>query len=239
MKKNIIFIPTSESNSSSSQCSINSWKKWSHSNNYEFLILEENICNDSSFNKYFIFDLLEESNIEYDQILITNSNSIIHPNAPNIFNLTNNKLNGTFYDSSYDFLLRNIENYSKHMFNDFTFPYWEYLDTEFLIINNEHKNFINKVKNFYLKNTHSIDNIKSTFQLNSDQPVFNFLLHQEKMDFNILPYEWNMQDLLRKEAINSNNPILFTDIGWVYQFNFLSSHKEFLMNNTYKHLFND
>tara|TARA_R110001592_G_scaffold247349_1_gene509436 strand:+ start:6962 stop:7678 length:717 start_codon:yes stop_codon:yes gene_type:complete len=237
MKKDIVFIPNTFL-TSTSQYSIKSWKEWSHNNNCEVLILENDIYEDSSFNKFLIFDLLESSNIEYNQILIATPDSIIHPQSPNIFKLTDNKLCGAFYDSNYDFLLRNIENYSKHLFNNFTFPYWEYLDTGLLIINNNHKEFINKIKDFYLENSTNIDTLKKTYNLSSDQPVFNFLMHQEKIDFKVLPYEWNMQDLLRKEAITNTDHTLFTNIGWIYQFNqIFDSNKEYLMSNTYKNLY--
>jgi len=237
MKKNIVFIPKDQIKTTTSEHSINSWKSWSHKNNYEFLILEESICKDPSFDKFFIFDLLEEANMKYDQILLANSDTIINPNSPNIFDLSDRKLCGIFYDSSYDFLFKNIENYSKYIFEDYIFPYWEYLDTGILVLNEKHKEFINLVKNYYLENLNAIENIKDSFKIGSDQPIFNFLMHLEKVDFKILPYEWNMQDMIRKEAISNNNPLLFTDIGWIYQFNFLSGHKDYLMKNTYEKLY--
>ncbi len=229
--KNIIFITNPSNN-----YSIKSWEYWCKKNNCEIFILNESYYSNNLFNKFIIFDLLENENISYNQILITNTDTIINPNAPNIFNLTQNKLCGCFYDSSYSWLFRSIENYSKFMFNGATFPYYEYLDMGVIVVNKEHKSFFKKIQDFYLHNEDNIAKMDQTFNVGTDSPVFNFLLHEDKIDLKVLPYEWNMQDMPRKEVIN--NDFIFTKIGWIYQFNLLQN-KENWIENTYKHLFND
>ena len=228
--KNIVFITNPNNN-----FSIKSWENWCQKNNCEIFILNESYYTNNLFNKFIIFDLLENENISYDQILITNTDTIINPNAPNIFNLTQNKLCGCFYDSSYNWLFRSIENYSKFMFSGATFPYYEYLDMGVIIVNKKHKSFFKKIQDFYLHNEDNIAKMDQTFRVGTDSPIFNFLLHEDKIDLKVLPYEWNMQDMLRKEVIDPN--LVFTEIGWIYQFNLLQN-KEYWMETTYKHLFN-
>ena len=233
MKKNIVFINNQES-SFESQYSIKSWKFWCELNNCELFILEDKLYEDLSFNKFSVFDLLENNNIEYNQILIPNTNTIINPSSPNIFNITDDKLCGVFYNSSYNWLLRSIENYSKYIFDGFTFPYWEYLDTGIIIVNQNHKSFFKNILDFYLNNQENITQMFQTFSVGTDQPIFNFLMHIHKVNFKILPYEWNMQDMARKEVINPE--LIFTKIGWIYQFNFLPN-KNYWMETTYKKLY--
>ena len=66
--------------------------------------------------------------------------------------------------------------------------------------------------------------------INLSHVYFNFIKYKEKIDFSILPYEWNMHDIIRKEAINN---LLFTEIGWIYQFDFLPQYRKQLMEQTY------
>lgn len=232
MKKNVVFIVNSKFNSSASH-SLNSWNIWCKKNNHQIFTLDENIYEDSSFDKFVVFDLLDNENIEYEQILITNTDTIINPNSPNIFDNTDNKLCGVFYNSSYNWLFKSIENYSKYIFNDFKFPYWEYIDTGMVIVNKNHKTLFKNILEFYINNKLNIEKMSNTFNVGTDNPIFNFLIHQNNIKPKVLPYEWNMQDMLRKEVIDPN--LVFTEIGWIYQFNLLQN-KEYWMETTYKHL---
>lgn len=213
----------------------NSWKYWCSKYGHKLFVLNESVLEDSSFDKFLIFNILEESNIEYNQILITNPYTIINPNSPDIFNITKNKLCGCFYDSSYDWLFRNIEIYSKFIFNDFIFPYYEFMDNGMLIINKEHKSLFKNILDFYLSYKDNISKIQNKFNIGTDSPIFNFLAHKNKTEINILPYEWNMQDMSRKEII-SPSALDFTKIGWIYQFNFIQN-REYWMEKTYKYLY--
>lgn len=230
MKKNIVFISDID-NPLTSKYSIDSWGEWCKKNESELMILGEKVCNNPEFNKFFVFDLLENQNIEYNQILLTNNSTIINPKTPNIFNITDGKLCGVFQDSSYELLFKNMEFYSKYMFNNFTFPYWNYINTGVLIINKTHKSFFDKIKNLYINNLENINNINQQFKLETDSPLFNFLMHIDNIDFKIIQYKWNMHDIIRKEIVED---LMFTDIGWIYQFDFLPEYKNYLMESTYK-----
>ena len=76
----------------------------------------------------------------------------------------------------------------------------------------------------------------NSFNVGTDNPIFNFFIHKNKVKLKVLPYEWNMQDMSRKEVINSN--LVFTKIGWIYQFNLLQN-KNYWVETTYKHLKNN
>ena len=224
--KNIVCI-TNFDNLSTSQYSLSSWELWCNKNNVELFILNQKITNNPEIDKYFIFDLLDNENIKYDQILLTNNLTIINPNTPNIFNKTNNKICGVMYDSSYKEVLHSIQGYSESNFNNFKFPYWEFINTTLLIANKNHQKFFDKIKNTYIELKNN-NNLYSS--INLSHVYFNFIKYKEKIDFSILPYEWNMHDIIRKEAINN---LLFTEIGWIYQFDFLPQYRKQLMEQTY------
>ena len=104
-----------------------------------------------------------------------------------------------------------------------------------LIVNKEHKALFKNILDFYLLHKDNISKIQNKFNIGADSPIFNFLAHKNKIEINILPYEWNMQDMSRKEIISSS-ALNFTKIGWIYQFNLLPN-KEYWMEKTYKHLY--
>jgi hypothetical protein len=57
-----------------------------------------------------------------------------------------------------------------------------------------------------------------------------------------LPYEFNMNDMNRKEILTED--LLFTKIGWIYQFNCIPNNQEnkitnHFMEKTYKHFYGE
>ena len=107
--KNVVFIVNLKdvkkpNRSNPYQYSINSWKSWCDKNNCELMVLEDRIYEENFMNanwhKLFIFKLLD---IKYDQVLIADADTIIHPNAPNVFEQTNHQFSVVHNYGSYDF----------------------------------------------------------------------------------------------------------------------------------------
>jgi hypothetical protein len=127
MNKNVVFIVNLHEKEKPNRnqpyhyC-VKSWKIWCKKNNCELFVLEDRIYSEDFMNanwhKIFAFQLLESSGIDYNQILIADADTIIHPNAPNVFEMTDNKFCAVHGFGSYDWQCRSIENYKKHMFPD-------------------------------------------------------------------------------------------------------------------------
>jgi len=224
--------------------SIDSWKYWANKNNVEIFILNDllmphedmGIC----WQRYYLFDILEANNIEYNQIAMVDADTIIHPNCPNFFEQTEGKFTGVHCDASYDWVIRSIENYSKYIFEDHKMPFWQYIDCGFVIVNESHKPFFKQVTDFYNNNSELLRNAEKTWHAGTDQTPVNFLLHENNIDFKLLPYEYNMIDLNRKELLQNDLP--FTKIGYVYQYNGIPNNKNdkltlHWMEKTYKYLY--
>ena len=145
MSKNIIFITAIDIPSmkqtrkdydvSAYNYGIRSFKNWAKNNNSEVVILDELIHDHEemkvNFQRYYVFDLLEQNNIDYDQILITDADCIIHPECPNFFELSEHKYAVTRTIGSVDWMLRSYENYSKYLFDNQKFPYYNYFNAGF------------------------------------------------------------------------------------------------------------
>ena len=226
MKKNIVFmtavkVPGRESRSAPYKYGIESFKRWCDKRNYQLVVLEEPIFDVSvmkpNFYRYFCFDLLENSGIEYDQILLTDADAVIHPDCPDFFKLTNNQLTVTHTDGSYDWTVRSMENYGHEIFGK-NFNLWKYFNAGFIVLNESHKDLLKSFTNFYLENQEKIRHIQEQYKTGTDQPLINHFVHNVfNIPVNILPYRYCMADLYGKNLLSDD--MLFTSIEGIYQFN--------------------
>ena len=226
MQSNIVFMikiknEGNEDRSKPYEYSVKSWKQWASKNNAEVFILDQRVYESDVMNpnwhKLLVFDLLESNNIDYNQILIVDSDTMVHPNTPNMFDKSDNKFCAVHNEGSYDWVFRSMETYSKYVFDGYMFDWWKYFNSGFMIVNKNHKELFKDIFNFYLTNTELIRNIQDKFGVGTDQPMLNFFVQKNNVDLKILPYEYNMQDLHRKEILTED--MLFTKLGWVYHFN--------------------
>jgi len=144
------------------------------------------------------------------------------------------------FDGSWDWVLRGIENYSKYIFDGYMMPWEKYFDAGFLIVNKNHKQFYQDIVSFYFTHQDNLVKLQNTFFNGTDQTPVNMLTHLHKVDLKLLPYEFNMNDMNRKEVLTDD--LLFTKVGWVYQYNAIPNNKENKITNqfmkkTYEHFY--
>ncbi len=224
--------------------SIKSWEKWCEKNDCELFVLtdlllpKENmaIC----WQRYYLFDILEANEIEYDQILMVDADTIVHPNCPNFFDMTDRKMCGVHNEGSYDWIIRSIENYGKYFFNGHVMDFWKYIDCGFVVVNEIHRDFFKQVTDFYNENAELLRQVEKEWHAGTDQTPVNILIHDRNIDFKWLPYEFNMCDMFRKELLTDD--LLFTKWGWIYQYNSIPNNTEdkltyLWMKKTYEHLY--
>ena len=224
--------------------SIKSWEKWCEKNDCELFVLtdlllpKENmaIC----WQRYYLFDILEANEIEYDQILMVDADTIVHPDCPNFFDMTDRKMCGVHNEGSYDWIIRSIENYGKYFFNGHVMDFWKYIDCGFVVVNEIHRDFFKQVTDFYNENAELLRQVEREWHAGTDQTPVNILIHDRNIDFKWLPYEFNMCDMFRKELLTDD--LLFTKRGWIYQYNSIPNNTEdkltyLWMKKTYEHLY--
>ena len=226
------------------QYSIKSWERWCEKNDCELFVLTDlllpkeqmNIC----WQRYYLFDILEANDIQYDQILSVDADTIVHPDCPNFFEMTDRKMCGVHNEGSYDWIIRSIENYGKYFFNGHIMDFWKYIDCGFVIVNDTHRDFFKQVIDFYNENAELLRKVEKEWHAGTDQTPVNFLIEDKGVDFKWLPYEYNMCDMVRKEILGDD--MMFTDWGWIYQYNSIPNNKEdkltlHWMKKTYEHLY--
>ena len=82
--------------------------------------------------------------------------------------------------------------------------------------------------------------VERKFHGGTVQTPVNFLIHLENVDYKLLPNEYNMADMSRKELYDER--LTFTKVGWVYHFSSIpNNHQNQLthhwMKKTYEALY--
>jgi hypothetical protein len=232
--------------------STQSWKKWADKNNCEVLILDQFIRDENemkaNWQKWYIFDLLEANEIEYDQILVVDADTIVHPDCPNFFEETEHKFCVVRNDGCFEWVLRSITKYKDFLFKDLDVDCWEYFNSGFVILNKKHKPFIKEVLKWYDSNVDNINWAEENIKASTEQTPLNFLVKKHNVDMKLMSERYNLQDMFRKNLLHLPNhswwedKLTFLEAGWVYHFNAIPQNphnrdQSYWIKRTYKELY--
>jgi lipopolysaccharide biosynthesis glycosyltransferase len=253
--KNVVFIPNidlGDGRSDSYSYSVRSWKRWCNKNNCELLIWEDLLYPVDymkiTWQRYYLFDILEANNIEYDQVLMVDADTIVHPDCPNFFEETDAQYCGVRVDGCYEWVLRSIRGFGDKLFDGMRIHPWNYINGGFQIVNYNHKDFFNIMKSYYNENSEKIIKVIDELKCGTDQTIVNYMLHKEEVDVKYLPSCYNLQDLYRKNLLVIHgqewwtDELHFLDAGWVYHFNAIPPNPmnrdaSYWIQRTYEELF--
>ena len=232
--------------------STQSWKKWADKNNCEVLISDQFIRDENemkaNWQKWYIFDLLEANEIEYDQILVVDADTIVHPDCPNFFEETEHKFCVVRNDGCFEWVLRSISKYKDFLFKDLDVDCWEYFNSGFVILNKKHKPFIKEVLKWYDNNVDNINWAEENIKASTEQTPLNFLVKKHNVDMKLMSERYNLQDMFRKNLLHLPNhswwedKLTFLEAGWVYHFNAIPQNphnrdQSYWIKRTYKELY--
>ena len=254
--KNVVFIPNIKigdgKRSLSYQYSIDSWKYFCDKYDCELLVWEDLIYPVEhmkiTWQRYYLFDILEGNNIDYDQVLMVDADTIVHPDCPNFFEETEHKYCGVMNDGCYEWVTRSIRDFNKELFTGSEPPHPStYINGGFQIVNKEHKKFFLSMKEFYSGNKEKIQYAIDKIKAGTDQTIVNYMLKINEVDVKILPACYNLQDLFRKNLLHIPGHSWWSDTleglysaGWVYHFNAIPQnprHANYWIERTYKELY--
>ena len=230
-----------------------SLSKWCKSQEIEHFVLTEPIYDleymNANWHKFFVLELLEEQGVDYNQVCIVDADTIVHPECPNFFNLTDNKFSVVQSDGCYEWVNRSISLYHQHFFPDVFLKTWTYFNSGFMILNKSHREFCDDIYTFYKDNRDKIIDAQKTFLVGTDQTPINFLTRQHDIELKWLPNAYNLHDPYRKNLLHldpsnwwpDNLDNLFKS-GWVYHFNAVPAnrmdrHAGYWIERTFKELY--
>lgn len=183
------------------QLSHTSWTNYCNTHNLKLICLTDivNPMFDRINQIFYIFKLLKNSEVKFDNICLVSDTTLVNKTTENIFDLTNNKLTFAEWDSDFNYLLTNLELYQLHAFNNKKVDFSRFFDLGMFVVNKSHEETFDKILEFLQNNYNKlINNLDLTFVPQ------NFFFDGE---YNKLPYVYNMIDISRKEIpIDSNLP---------------------------------
>ena len=245
MSKNVVFIISVVHDSRSSEqgydWSIKSWHYWCERNDVQLFVMDEPAFPIDemklTWQRYYLFDILDHNGVEYDQVCMVDADTIVHPDCPNFFELSDGK-HCAVVNPVNEWVMKSMEIYSNAMFNNKMIPFWEYVNAGLQIVNKKHKEFFKSMVDFYNQNKDKLIEIQNTYGAGSDQTPLNFFIKIMNVDFKILSQKFNMQDMNRSDALTED--LLYTKMGWIYHFNtWPKPTPEWWMEKTYKELYNE
>lgn len=252
--KNIVFIPNIDCNDNRNtpyHYSVQSWINWSKKfDDVEVLVWTEPIVDPKqmkiTLQRYWVFDILKHNNIEYDQVLLVDADTIVHPNCPNFFKETGRKFCGVINNGCYEWVTRSIRDWGNNLFPTLEkIKPWQYINGGFIIANAAHEPFFNEIKKFYTDNLDTINHLTKIIKAGTDQTIINYLLKIHNVDVKLLPECYDLQDMFNKHLLHIPghawwpDKLLFTEAGWVYHFNAIPNNPRDLhywMERTYNEL---
>lgn len=230
MKKNIIFIPAIDAGRgrhNTYQYSIKSWQKWAKKHNAEVVVWDEPLYTWDEmtipWQRYHLFKILDHNSIKYDQILMVDSDTIIHPDTPNFFEITERKYCAVLDNGCWEWTGRSLRHY-KDLFNNFNVDRGLYFNGGFQIVNGAHKDFFEEVLKFYSENADTLRK-KQKSGLSTDQTPINYLTQMKKIDVKLLPQTYNLHHMVSKNLLNFGQSWWGDSLenlyeqAWVYHFN--------------------
>ena len=237
------------------QYSRKTWEYWCERNDCLFVPFTEPVEEDLfryriNWQKaIFLFDELERRDIEYDQIALVDSSFMIRYDTPNFFELTDRKFTAWRDMDNMRWIYESIQGY-KDIFNGFELDMSKYVNSGFMVFNEEHKELFQGFKQFYLDNTDKLIKLQDeTVKKGTEQTPMNYWLQTNDVDINIdLPLPFKLTHLQRKELFNHNWQLnedktpFFIKYGYNCSFNGISKEQRTdLMKQTWdltKHNYN-
>lgn len=208
-----------------------SWEFWCKRNNCEFVAFTEPIEKDLTRHRVnwqkaiFVFDELKRRCIDYDQICLVDSSSIIKWNAPNFFELTDRKFCGIRDTDNLNWIHKSIKGYEE--FFNYKLDSTKYINSGFIIFNESHKEFFDSFKQLYYDNVeHFCDLQDVTVKKGTEQTPINYWLQINNIEIKLdLPLPFKLTHLHRKDMLhynwqlNEDKTAFFIKYGYIWFFN--------------------
>jgi hypothetical protein len=205
-----------------------SWKAWSKKHNIDLVTFEDPIMDvqlmKPTWQRWNVFNILENnvSLNDYDQIALIDIDTLIHPQAPNFFDINRHNTGvGVVHDDlMVEWIHNSIKGY-KHFFPDISLDWTRYFNTGFVILKNNEpcRKACASIVDFYTTNREELQTLQhTTLRKGSDQTPVNYIFTKFELQKEFLNRKWNFTHLHLRGAF-SDDIINFSELAYVYHFN--------------------
>jgi len=251
--KNIVFIPAIDAGRGrhhSYEYSTKSWKHWADKNDCEVLVWDKALYDWDEmtipWQRYHLFKILEHNNVDFDQVLMVDSDTIVHPDTPNFFEMTERKYVGVLDLGCWEWTGRSLRLY-KDLFDNYKVDRGLYFNGGFQIVNEVHREFFDEVLEFYFDNQDILREKQKT-GLGTDQTPINYLVQTKEIDLKILPSTYNLHHMVSKNLLNFGQSWWGDSLqnlyeqAWVYHFNAIPTNSldrgsDYFVKRVYEELY--
>lgn len=222
MKKNIVFITTMDQAPDSmdyKRWCFASWEYWCKKHDVEIFVLDTPLVDKSlmkpTWQRWHALEILEANDIEYKQVALVDADTLIHPNAPNFFELTQWNFAAVQDDLMVEWVHNSIQGY-KDFWPNVDFDWTTYFNCGFIVINGTHKALCTQITAFYYANREELQRRQhETLRKGSDQTPVNYMVRAGEHPITFLSKKWNFTHLHQRGVLNDMLP----SVGYVYHFN--------------------
>jgi hypothetical protein len=204
------------------------WEYWCRRNNVLFFeytspSLEDVGKHKITWQRWFdLEDQLKE--INWSKVAVVDASYMVKWDTPNFFDLTSRKLSIFRALENVRWMHEGISGYQE-LFPDIDFDLKRYIDCGFQIFTKDHLPFLTTLKEFYFNNNNKILELQSKISRGTDQPVYNYLLQRENVDFRFeLPNSYNINHMTRFNWLSHNwqlktdNTPFFIKYGYLWKY---------------------
>lgn len=226
MANNILFFTALKANDPNmmayQEWSLRTWNYYANKHNCKLVVLQEPLQDVEmmrpTWQRWYVYEILEQSGIEYDQVALIDIDTMVRWDTPNIFELSEGRYTGVIDDLSIEWIYNSINGY-KEYFPDVNLQWDKYINNGVLVLPKEGgKEFCKKVTDFYLANVDSLrDKQHVSLKKGTDQTPINYLAMREfGSDIKYLSKKFNMTHMYKTHAFIDN---IFIKCSYIWHFN--------------------
>jgi len=239
MNKNVVVI-TSMKGKVDISCEpycVNTWKYWCDKNNVDLIVLSDPLSDTEymkpTWQRWYVWDILENSELDYDKVALVDVDTMIRWDALNFFNeVKTNEIAVCVDNDNIGWVKQSIDGY-KHLFPDTSIEWDEYFNCGFVVIGKDKRPTCDKIKEFWNEHATSLVQLQNTLRKGTDQTPVNYITKQEG-GVKYLNKKWNLTHLNRKEILHNG---MFIDCGYVWHFNgFDKAARKNIMEQTWNQI---
>ena len=207
MSKNLIYMvavnhkTSTYKNSDYARYAKLSWKFWCKKNNVDFIVIDRHHDRYKFpvWNKDTIFDIVGDT---YDKIGYVDSDSMIHWDAPNMFDLYTDEWCWTKDYSNLRWTY-NSANYYQKFYPDVKLDLYNYYSSAIKFFTKEHKPIFDGLIKLYENNSTELDEV-ATWGGGKVQTICNYEVKKQGIKTKELDIRWNMFPMHKREMFGHN-----------------------------------
>ena len=226
MKQNILFFTALKANDPNmmayQEWSLKTWQYYADKYGHRLIVLKDALYDTEwmrpTWQRWYVYDILEHNNIEYDQVALIDIDTMVRWDTPDIFELSEGKYSGVIDDLSIEWLFNSINGY-KEFFPEVNLQWDKYINNGVLVLPKEGgKEFCKKVTQFYLDNVDSLrDKQHVSLKKGTDQTPINYLaLETFGEEIKYLSKKYNMTHMYKTHAFIED---IYIRCSYIWHFN--------------------